>query len=134
MLGTRPKSQLNFGVGKTIKLKSMKKYILPFVIFLVAISITSCSSNNDDDLPSLVGTHWIKSSDNSRHFTFTTENEYVYVENGSSYPGTYTFNGTEGVFTETSSGFQGDFKVVGDVLTSYQDVNDPTSGVNYIKQ
>ena len=44
MLGTRPKSQLNFEVGKTIKLKSMKKIKL-ILLTLVIATTYSCGTS-----------------------------------------------------------------------------------------
>jgi hypothetical protein len=113
----------------------MKKVIL-IVLSILTISISSCKSDDDsnDDPLTLSGTHWVRSDDDSRYFTFTSENEYEYGENNNSYPGTYIFDGSTGTFTETSSGYQSNFEVLGDILTDYQDPDDPTNGTNYIKQ
>ncbi|MFV0573747.1 MAG: hypothetical protein ACK5M1_15175 [Xanthomarina gelatinilytica] len=114
----------------------MKKSL--FILTLFACITLSCS--NDDDNPEspetieLSGTHWVKTTDNSRHFTFTSSSEYVYEEDGNNYPGTYVFNGEEGVMTETSSSFELEFRVNGNILSANQNTNDPDFEALYEKQ
>ncbi|MCF6297653.1 MAG: hypothetical protein L3J08_06670 [Flavobacteriaceae bacterium] len=110
----------------------MKKIF--FTIMALGLFITSC--NNDDDNSSsqteLSGTQWTKSTDSNRHFTFTSTTEYVYSENGSTHPGTYVFDGTNGTMTETGDDI--DFKVNNDILSVNQDTSDPDFESLYTKQ
>jgi len=112
----------------------MKKYITIMVLSIFTLSVLSCKDDEDSDDIDLAGTHWVESDDDSRHITFTTGSKYDYVEEGTSYPGTYTFNGSTGVITETYSNDEFNFKVVGDVLTAYLDSMNPNEGTNHIKQ
>ncbi len=112
----------------------MKKNIL--FLFLSLPILFSC--NNDDDSSSsqteLSGTHWIKTTDSNRHFTFTSATEYEYYENGSTHPGTYIFNGSNGTMTETSSNFELEFQVNGSILSANQNTSDPDFEALYDKQ
>lgn len=111
----------------------MKKSLL----FAILITFSFACSSDDDDQNTqegLSGTHWVKTTNNERHFTFTSTTEYVYSEGGSSYPGTYIYDGSEGVMTETSSNFELDFKVEGNILSANQDTSDPDFEALYEKQ
>lgn len=113
----------------------MKKIF--FVLFLNLTLIYSCDSDDDStsNTPTgLSGTHWIKTTDNDRHFTFTSATEYVYSENGSTHPGTYVFNGTNGTMTETSSNFELEFQVNGNILSANQNTSNPDFEALYEKQ
>ena len=65
-------------------------------------------------------------TDSSRHFTFTTETDYVYVEYGSNYPGTYTYNGSIGSFYEPEDPEPINFRVNGDILITDQNDEEET--------
>ena len=104
----------------------MKKNI--FILFLSLTLIYSCSSDDDsssNETTELSGTLWVKVTDSDIYFTFTSATEYVYTENGTVNPGTYVFNGTNGTMTETSSGFELEFKVNNNILSANQDTSDP---------
>ena len=103
---------------------------------MFGVLILSC--DNDDDNSSkqteLSGTQWVKTTDNTRHFTFISDTEYVYSENGNTYPGTYVFDGVNGTMTEDSSSFELSFKVNNDILSANQDTSDPDFEALYAKQ
>ena len=113
----------------------MRKSFL--LISFILAALFSCSSDDDGNIPidptNLSGTHWIKTTDNTRHFTFTSSTEYVYSENGSEYQGTYTFDGANGVFDEGSS-TEIQFKVNGNILSANQNFSNLDFEALYEKQ
>ena len=102
----------------------MRRIIYGFGILLIMLTALSACSKDNDSALELSGTHWIKTTDNSRYFTFTNKTEYVYVEGSDSASGTYTFDGTNGVFQTKDEG-NIDFKVNGNILSVNQ--NDDSS-------
>lgn len=115
----------------------MKNTARIFLLFLFT-TLLSCSNDDDNsvvDTPTtLSGTHWIRTTNSTRHFTFTSSTEYVYSEGGVQYPGTYTYSGSSGTFTETSSGSTISFKVNGNILSANQDDTNPDFEALYEKQ
>jgi hypothetical protein len=104
-------------------------------IYLLFCVISACSKNeNSTSTLELSGTHWVKTTDEKRHFTFTTASEYVYVELGRSYTGTYSFNGTNGPFIDVDKYGSIDFKVNSKILSVNQDVTNPDFESIYEKQ
>jgi len=110
----------------------MKKIIL--ILLFLSITVTSCNKEDNTNPNSLEGTHWVKTTDSSRHFTFTSSTECVYVEDKYSYPGTYVFDGSNGTIIETSSNFNLSFNVNGNILSANQDTDDPDFEALYKKQ
>lgn len=109
--------------------------ILIFFSLVFGLFVTSCNSDDNDNSSSqieLSGTQ--KTTDSTRHFTFTSSTEYVYSESGNTYPGTYVFDGSKGVMSEPSSSFELEFKVNNDVLSANQDTSDPDFEALYKKQ
>lgn len=113
----------------------MKKNISTLLLSLILLF--SCSNDNDsstEDNNILSGTHWVKTTNSERHLTFKSTTEYVYSENGKTYSGTYTFDGSSGKMYEKSSSFVLDFKVNGDILSANQNTTNPDFEALYKKQ
>ena len=111
-----------------------KKYLI--LIFSIVL-LNSC--NNDDNNTTqeqfeLSGTHWVNTADNDRFYTFINTFEYVYSEEGSSYSGTYFFNGNSGTMTGTNTNFEAGFVVNADILSVNQNQSNPDFEALYLKQ
>ena len=108
------------------KIKTMKKLIL---LFITCLTLNSCSTDNETDNPfdgELVGTVWLGTlDDEGESYSFLSNYDFKYVGEGTIQSGTYTFDGTTGVFTSDSTHT---FKIEGNKMT----VEDGSSSI-YIK-
>jgi hypothetical protein len=83
-------------------MKNISKIIL---ITFLSITLFACSNDDDENSTfSINGTSWIGTGDteSSRSITFTSVNEYLYIEPGAGghNEGTYTFSNKSGVLTD----------------------------------
>ncbi len=111
----------------------MRSIIYSSCILLLVLTVLSACSKDNDSAVELSGTHWKKTTDNSRYFTISNKTKYVYVEGNDSASGTYTFDGTNGVFQTKDEGSI-DFKVNGNILSVNQNDDSPDFESIYEKQ
>ena len=94
----------------------MRKIIL---ILISIFTLSACSDTNEIDNPfdgELVSTVWLGTEDDQgESYSFISNKDFKYVGEGSIESGTYTFNGTSGVFTFSSETFS--FKISGTTMT-----------------
>ena len=110
--------------------KTMKKLTLLIVVSIFTFSLTSCSSDDDNDSgDGFVGTAWFGTdNDEGEVYSISTSTNYTFSGDGPTVQGTYTFDGANGIFTDPDYG-DFNFTVVNDVMT----VDDGSMSV-YIKQ
>jgi major membrane immunogen (membrane-anchored lipoprotein) len=102
----------------------MKKII---TILIACVTLNACSSSNEIDNPfvgKLFNTVWLGiGDDEGESYTFISDSDFKYVGEGTIASGTYTFDGTNGKLTTSSSNFT--FKIEGTKMT----VEDGSSSV-----
>ncbi|QTE21101.1 hypothetical protein [Polaribacter cellanae] len=95
----------------------MRKVIL---ILTIILGISACSNSDEIDNPfdgELFNTIWLGiGDDEGESYTFLSDSDFKYVGEGTIESGTYTFNGSSGVFTFSSSG-DISFKIEGKKMT-----------------
>jgi hypothetical protein len=85
----------------------MKNITQIILITILSITLFACSNDDDEgnDDYSINGTSWIGTgdTDSNRSITFTSANEYLYIEPGAGghNEGTYTFSNKSGVLTDS---------------------------------
>ena len=97
------------------------------ILVLAVIIISSCSSSDEIDNPfdgELFNTIWLGTGDDEgESYAFLSDSDFKYVGEGTIENGTYTFDGTNGVFTTSS--YSHTFKIQGTKMT----VEDGSSSV-----
>ena len=95
----------------------MRKVIL---ILTIILGISACSNSDEIDNPfdgELFNTIWLGTGDDEgESYAFISDNDFKYVGEGTIESGTYTFDGTNGVFAFSSSG-NISFKIEGTKMT-----------------
>lgn len=108
----------------------MKRTIYILLITTLLPIVTACNDDdsNNNNTNSLAGTAWFGTDDDEGEvYSFTSSTAYTFSGDGPTIQGTYTYNGSDGVLTETSSSYN--FAIVSDVMT----VGNGNSSI-YIKQ
>jgi hypothetical protein len=94
----------------------MKKII---IVLIALVTMNSCSDSDDTANTfdgDLITTVWLGTEDDEgESYTFLSNQDVKYVGEGTISSGTYTYSGTNGVFTFTSGTFA--FKIVGTTMT-----------------
>jgi hypothetical protein len=94
----------------------MRKIVL---IFTMIFGISACSNSEEIDNPfdgELFNTIWLGTGDDEgESYSFISDNDFKYVGEGTIESGTYTFDGTSGVLTTSSSSHS--FKIDGTKMT-----------------
>jgi hypothetical protein len=92
-----------------------------YLVLLICLTISCGKDDDNKTTKTLSGTHWTRTTNNSIHFTFSTDIDFTYVEYGKSYTGTYSFNGSNGsLLLDITLNDPINFKVNGDVLNTEQ--------------
>lgn len=96
----------------------MRKFILllPILLFVLSCNKDDDDNANDTDI-SLVNTVWIGKNSEDGTYTFSSNTEFRFVDQGEPpVDGTYTFDGSNGILTE-DTGFTAPFSVSGGIMS-----------------
>ena len=87
---------------------------------MACVALSACSSSEEIDNPfdgELFNTIWLGTGDDEgESYAFISDSDFKYVGEGTIESGTYTFDGTNGVFAFSSSG-NIPFKIEGTTMT-----------------